>query len=158
MDTSVTNRTESTPPRIKIRDHPGKSVGFLEFLSVDGLPKTITKEAARYPLGPTRTNTDSPGSNKQSTRRPHGQSRTNTAEIRIAPDKHGPTRYLHVPTRTYTTTPRINTASIRTRTKTNLYKSMLIFGDSINSAVWLGHWLVHALHTYRRVQYLFPVE
>ncbi|KAH3848750.1 hypothetical protein DPMN_091130 [Dreissena polymorpha] len=49
----------------------------------------------RYPYGPTRTITDSPGSNTKSTRRKRGLSRNNTAEIRIAPDKHGPRRHLH---------------------------------------------------------------
>ncbi|KAH3846208.1 hypothetical protein DPMN_088507 [Dreissena polymorpha] len=79
--------------RIKIRDDPWT---FFNFLSVDDLQRTIIPVTTRYPQGPTRTNTDSPGCNTQLTRRPYGQSRINTAEIRKAPNKHGPTRHLHV--------------------------------------------------------------
>ncbi|KAH3799834.1 hypothetical protein DPMN_087650 [Dreissena polymorpha] len=51
-------------------------------------------------------------------------------------DKHGRTRHLHGPSRTLSTTTRTNKISIRTksdlrRIDNNLYKSRLIFGDSI---------------------------
>lgn len=69
----------------------------------------------------TRTNTDKPGSNTQSTdcpaqpRQNYGKPLTYTADTRITPDKHGSTRHLHGPCRTYRTTTRINTAAIRTK-------------------------------------------
>ncbi|KAH3841026.1 hypothetical protein DPMN_114486 [Dreissena polymorpha] len=42
---------------------------FFEFVSVDDVPKTITPGTTRDPHGLTHTNTDSLGSNTQSTRR-----------------------------------------------------------------------------------------
>ncbi|KAH3774077.1 hypothetical protein DPMN_175448 [Dreissena polymorpha] len=83
-----------------------------------------------------------------------------TAPKRIVPDSHGRATDPHAdpherdtdkqePTRTCTTTTRTNTASIRTkpdlsRTDNNLYKSRLIFGDSIIQQI-----------TKRRIQEIF---
>ncbi|KAH3710499.1 hypothetical protein DPMN_069983 [Dreissena polymorpha] len=100
MDTSVPDRPESTLDQDS--GPSGTLCRVFGFFSIDGLPKTITKEATWYPIRPNRTNKDSP------TRRPHVQFQTDTKDIRTVTDKHGPTR-------TYTTTPRINTASVRTR-------------------------------------------
>ncbi|KAH3829984.1 hypothetical protein DPMN_103218 [Dreissena polymorpha] len=79
-------------PGSKPDEDTGRSVDFFYFSGVDSLPQTITPVTALFPYIPTCTNTDSPGSNTQSTWRPHRLSRTNTAEVRMAPDKYGPTR------------------------------------------------------------------
>ncbi|KAH3774081.1 hypothetical protein DPMN_175452 [Dreissena polymorpha] len=101
MDAAVPDRTASPPPP---RSSTGTVLGLLEFLSVDGLPKTIIPITTRHPHGP------KPGSNTPSKRRPNGLSRTVTAELRthtrthteetrINKNQHGPARQRHGLTR-----------------------------------------------------------
>ena len=75
---------------------------FCCFVSANGRPKTITPVPGWQLHGRMRTNTDTHGSNTQSTRRLHGQSwhsdgltRTKKAETMTDPDKHRVYMDLH---------------------------------------------------------------